>query len=74
VQLLKNVGHTMIDPNKDNSRHPLDATLEDARMNAQTDWEEQFVDEMLYRRKRHGSHWTPTDAMIEKLKEIAQED
>lgn len=56
----------------DDSSHPLDDLLEDARMAAATDWEENFVDDMLANRKRWGARWTPTAAQEAKLRQIAE--
>lgn len=56
-----------------NDEHPDDALLEDARMNAATDWEEKFVADQLTRRKQYGLNFTLTDAQRETLKKIAGE-
>lgn len=50
--------------------HPLDELLEDARMAASSDWEEEFVDSQLQARKCYGQNWYPTDRQIDKLKQI----
>lgn len=54
--------------------HPLDELLEDARMAADSVWEEEFVADMLGNRKKYGNHWRPTDMQIAKLRQIAGED
>jgi hypothetical protein len=51
--------------------HPLDELLEDARMAASTDWEEDFVADQLANRKKYGARWRPTDGQVAKLRQIA---
>ena len=50
--------------------HPLDELLEDARMAASSEWEEEFVDSQIENRKRYGRRWEPTDRQVNKLKQI----
>jgi hypothetical protein len=52
--------------------HQLDELLEDARMAASTDWEEDFVADQLANREKYGARWQPTELMVLKLKEIAE--
>jgi hypothetical protein len=51
--------------------HELDELLEDARMAASTDWEEDFVADQLANREKYGARWRPTDGQIKKLRKIA---
>lgn len=51
--------------------HPDDALLEDARMAAATDWEEDFVANLLHRRSRHGANFNMSERERAKLIEIA---
>lgn len=55
-------------------RHPLDELLEDARMAASSEWEEDFVNEMTAARKKYGLRWEPTDRQEAKLRQIASEE
>jgi hypothetical protein len=52
--------------------HEHDALLDDARMAASTDWEEDFVAEQLANREKYGARWRPTDGQVGKLREIAE--
>jgi hypothetical protein len=54
-----------------NDEHPDDATLEDARMNAATDWEEQFIASLLTRRKQYGGGFRLSDREREIVERIA---
>lgn len=51
--------------------HPDDLLIEEARMAAETDWEEDFVASILGRRAKYGLSFRLTDAQREKLTEIA---
>jgi hypothetical protein len=53
--------------------HEHDALLEDARMAASTDWEEDFVADQLANREKYGARWRPSDGQVGKLREIAEE-
>jgi len=55
------------------NNHPLDELLEDARMAASSDWEEDFVEKMTEERKKWGLRWHPTDRQEAKLRQIAGE-
>jgi hypothetical protein len=50
--------------------HRDDGLLEEARMAASTDWEEEFVADLIARRKRYGAGFELTDRQREKLGEI----
>lgn len=54
--------------------HPLDSLLEDARMAASTDWEEQFVADMTEKRKKYGSKWHVSVGQERKLRQIAEKE
>lgn len=61
-------------PDFNDDDHPLDALLEDARMAAESEWEEDFVADMAASRKRYGRQWNPTDRQVDKLRQIAGEE
>lgn len=44
-----------------NNNHPDDAILEDARMSADNDWEENFIASLLDRRKRMAEAFSLSD-------------
>lgn len=54
--------------------HPDDLLLEEARMSAETDWEEDFVADLLKNRTRYGAAFRLSDAQREKLEEIVNDD
>lgn len=54
--------------------HPDDLLLEEARMSAETDWEENFVADLLKNRNRYGAAFRLTDPQRDKLQEIVQHD
>lgn len=55
-----------------NDEHPDDALLEDARMNASTQWEEAFIAGLLERRKKYGGNFHLSDAQREIVERIGQ--
>lgn len=55
------------------AEHPDDALLESARMAASTDWEENFVADLLKRRKEWGGAFDLTEMQRLKLMQIAGE-
>ena len=59
----------MIDLNE--ADHPLDELLEDARMAAATDWEEEFMADQIKNRQHYGLNWEPTPMQIAKMRQIA---
>lgn len=54
--------------------HPDDELLETARMAATTDWEEEFVRDMLRKRRRWRGAFELTPEQRRKLEQIAGED
>lgn len=59
----------MIDFNA--KEHPDAALIEEARMSAESDWEEEFVADIIAKVKRYGASWNPTAAQRAKLFQIA---
>ena len=54
--------------------HPLDELLEDARMAASSEWEEDFVRAATAAREKYGLRWKLTDRQEAKLRQIAGEE
>ena len=52
--------------------HSDDELIEDARMNASTKWEEDFVSDIIGRRKTYGLRFMLTPAQRSKLEQIAE--
>jgi len=51
----------------------FEGLLDDARMNAANDWEEQFVDDMQGRYSQYGRRMFISDAQVEHLERIAND-
>jgi hypothetical protein len=64
----------MIDVNGDRPGHPDDELIEDARMAASSDWEEEFIADIIERRQRFGRAFMLTPKQREKLQQIAHGD
>lgn len=58
-------------PDFNRREHPDDMLLEEARMAAESDWEEEFVADLLKRRNRYAEQFTLTNRQRDKLKQIA---
>ena len=55
-----------------NPDHPDDALLEDARMNAESDWAEEFIANLLRRRREYGGNFRLSDRERELVERIAE--
>jgi hypothetical protein len=55
-----------------NDEHPDDALLEDARMNADSDWAEEFIANLLRRRREFGGNFSLSDRERELVERIAE--
>lgn len=49
----------------------LEDLIEDARMSAETDWEDRFVKDIKSRQERYGLEMFLTETQLEKLENIA---
>jgi len=52
--------------------HPHDELIEDARMAASNEWEENFVASIIERRKKYGLRFTLSELQFQTLKDIAE--
>lgn len=55
-----------------NDEHPDDALLEDARMNADSEWAEEFIVDLLKLRRKLGANFSLSDRQRELVERIAE--
>lgn len=54
--------------------HPDDLLIEEARMAADSDWEEEFVANIIRQRNLYGAGWRMTEAQHAKLAQITGQE
>jgi hypothetical protein len=65
----------MIDFNKPQRRpHEHDLLIDEARMAASSDWEEEFVADIIEKRDRYGDSFSLNENQLAKLHQIAGEE